>query len=114
VPFVNGKYIVPLMFILAVALTAYYIPSYFSALFSLEGVPMIIFWTMALVIAVLSFIQEFSLLPVLGLTSCFYLMAQESHTNWLRFAIWLVLGLVIYFLYGRKHSHLREQPIADS
>ncbi|MEO5996014.1 MAG: amino acid permease [Chitinophagaceae bacterium] len=108
VPFVNGKFIVPLMFILAVFVTAYYIPTYFSSLFSREGVPMIIFWVVALTIAILSFVHEFSLLPVLGLISCFYLMAQESHTNWLRFGIWLVVGLFIYFLYGRKNSHLRE------
>ncbi len=109
VPFVNGKYIVPALFVLAVAIVAYVNPAHFNALFTPEGVPMIIFWVVALIIAILSFVHSFSLLPVLGLISCFYLMAQESHTNWLRFVIWLVIGLVIYFLYGRKHSHLEKQ-----
>jgi len=108
VPFINGKYIVPAMFIFALATVAYKVPDHFNSLLTVEGVPMIIFWVVASIVAVLSFVHAFSLLPVLGLISCFYLMAQESHTNWLRFVIWLAVGLVIYFLYGRKNSHLRN------
>lgn len=67
---------------------------------------MMIFWTVAIIVAVLSFVKEFSLIPVLGLISCFYLMAQESHTNWLRFLIWLSIGLVVYFMYGYRKSKL--------
>jgi APA family basic amino acid/polyamine antiporter len=29
-------------------------------------------------------------------------------TNWMRLLVWLVIGLVIYFSYGAKHSHLRN------
>jgi APA family basic amino acid/polyamine antiporter len=111
VPFINGKFIVPAMFILGVSIVAYAVPAHFKSLFSPEGVPMIFFWVVALFVSVMAFIYAFSLLPVLGLISCFYLMAQESHTNWLRFVIWLVVGLVIYFLYGRKNSHLREKKV---
>jgi len=57
----------------------------------------------------LYFFENFSLIPVLGLLSCFYLMAQESHTNWYRFVIWLVIGLVIYFSYGRWNSKLAKK-----
>ena len=70
---------------------------------------MLIFWIVATTISILSFTKDFSLIPVLGLLSCFYLMAQESHTNWYRFLIWLVIGLVIYFLYSRHNSKLREE-----
>ena len=90
-------------------LIAVYVPEHFNGLFTKEGWPMLCFWVLAAVISVLSFVHKFSLIPVLGLTSCFYLMAQESHTNWLRFLIWLVIGLVIYFCYGRWNSHLRKK-----
>jgi APA family basic amino acid/polyamine antiporter len=63
----------------------------------------------ALIITIYAFKNSFSLIPVLGLISCFYLMAQESHTNWYRFLIWLVIGLVIYFLYSRHHSNLAKK-----
>jgi basic amino acid/polyamine antiporter, APA family len=67
---------------------------------------MLVFWIVAAIVSVYSYLKQFSLIPVLGLISCFYLMSQESHTNWLRFVIWLVIGLVIYFFYGRWNSKL--------
>lgn len=106
VPYVNGKYIIPLMFLTAVAIVAYTVPAYFSNIFSKEGFPMLFFWLVAAVVSVFSFKNSFSLIPVLGLISCFYLMAQESHTNWLRFLIWLGVGLIVYFTYGFRKSKL--------
>lgn len=108
VPYISGKYIVPAVFIASVLFTAIQFPDYFKSLFSEEGIPMIIFFVVTTIIAVLSYIKNFSLIPVLGLLSCFYLMAQESHTNWYRFIIWLAIGLVIYFTYGYKNSHLAK------
>jgi hypothetical protein len=75
-------------------------------IFTKESLPMLLFWIVAVIVAVLSFKYSFSVIPVLGLLSCFYLMAQESYTNWLRFLIWLLIGLSIYFLYGRRHSRI--------
>ena len=106
VPFISGKYIIPVLFISAIVLIAIYSPSHFSYIFTKEGFPMAVFWIVAAIVSILSFVKNFSLIPVLGLLSCFYLMAQESHTNWYRFIIWLLIGLVIYFTYGYKHSHL--------
>lgn len=114
VPFINGKYIIPFLFIMAVTIILRYAPEHFQNIFTTEGFPMAIFWAVATIVSVLSFLKEFSLIPVLGLTSCFYLMAQESHTNWLRFLIWLVIGLVIYFTYGYKNSRLNKETIAGA
>ena len=108
VPYVSGKYIVPIVYIASIIFTAIQFPGYFKSLLSEEGIPMIIFFTVTTIIAVLSYVKNFSLIPVLGLLSCFYLMAQESHTNWYRFLIWLVIGLAIYFTYGYKNSHLAK------
>jgi len=42
--------------------------------------------------------------PLLGITSCVYLMLSLPWITWERFAIWLIIGLVIYFSYSRQHS----------
>ena len=46
--------------------------------------------------------------PMLGVISCAYLMLGLPWVTWLRFALWLLLGLVIYFSYGFKRSGLRR------
>ena len=43
-------------------------------------------------------------IPVFGVLASFFLITQLHWETWLRFVIWLVIGLVIYFTYGRKHS----------
>lgn len=106
VPYVSGKFILPLLYILAVVLIVMNVPGYFQSLFHLDGSPMLLFWIVATIITVLTFIKNFSLIPVLGLVSCFYLMAQETHLVWLRFLAWLIIGLVIYFLYSYNNSKL--------
>jgi basic amino acid/polyamine antiporter, APA family len=109
VPFINGKYIIPVLLIGSMIYIQLNVPGYFAGLFKLETLPMIIFFIVAIYVAILTFLRSFSLIPVLGLLSCFYLMAQESHTNWFRFLIWLVIGLAIYFMYGRHNSKLAKK-----
>jgi APA family basic amino acid/polyamine antiporter len=75
----------------------------------LPNIPQWLFLIVAVIVTFYSFRRNYSLIPVLGLISCFYLMAQESHTNWYRFLIWLVVGLVIYFFYSRHHSKLAKE-----
>jgi hypothetical protein len=58
---------------------------------------------------VLCFVKRLSLIPVMGLLSCGYLMTELGIHNWRRFIYWLAAGLVIYFFYGRHHSKLAER-----
>src|SRR5438552_7724556 len=44
------------------------------------------------------------LVPILGIFTCLLLMFSLPAENWYRLIIWLLIGLVIYFLYGRRHS----------
>ena len=46
--------------------------------------------------------------PVLGILSCLLLMFSLPVENWVRLAVWLALGLILYFVYGYKHSALRK------
>ena len=48
-------------------------------------------------------------LPIIGVLFCLYLMAQLPLTTWVRFVVWLVIGLAIYFLYSRRHSRVRME-----
>jgi APA family basic amino acid/polyamine antiporter len=41
-----------------------------------------------------------------AIAGCLYLMASLPWVTWERFAIWLVIGLVVYGVYGRRHSRL--------
>ncbi|MBB6177330.1 MULTISPECIES: amino acid permease [Anoxybacillus] len=52
-------------------------------------------------------------IPLLAVAFCVYLALQLPVTTWLSFGGWLAIGLVIYFLYGRKHSKLNEANIAQ-
>jgi len=48
--------------------------------------------------------------PILGTLCCGYLMTQLPRLTWIRFIVWLFLGLIIYFLYGvEKSSLFREE-----
>jgi APA family basic amino acid/polyamine antiporter len=49
------------------------------------------------------------LVPILGILLCLLLMFSLPWENWLRLAAWLMVGLVIYFCYGRFHSRLGQQ-----
>ncbi|KYF60565.1 amino acid permease [Sorangium cellulosum] len=52
----------------------------------------------------------YPLTPILGIAICLLLMFSLPTENWLRLAAWLLLGLAIYFGYGRKHSTLTAGP----
>lgn len=72
-----------------------------------EAIPILLFFVLTLGIVGLSLKQRLPLIPVLGLTTCAYLMAQVPLESWGYFAIWMTLGLAIYFGYGIRKSKLR-------
>jgi len=109
VPYVNGKYIVPVLLFSSMIFIGIKIPGYYTDLMTIETLPMVAFYIVAVIVAIYSYLKNFSLIPVLGMLSCFYLMAQEHHSNWLRFLIWLGAGLIIYFLYGYHNSKLAKK-----
>jgi amino acid transporter len=115
-PYVNSKFIAPVVFI--IGCVAFY--HNFLGLFNYEGgwdvykdkLPYFLFVILAAALTIAAFVKNLSLIPVLGLLSCLYLMTELGYTNWLRFLIWLVIGLVIYFTYGYKNSVLAKEAEA--
>ena len=112
IPYLNGAYVVPFMVTIIIASLFIFNVGSTATLLNpgiaiREKVPMISFIAFSVIMAVLSFRLSLSLIPVLGLLSCFYLITELGAANWLRFGIWLIAGLALYFSYGSRHSRLR-------
>lgn len=121
IPYYNSRYFLPPLLIITIVALSYFnfngIRSFLSItdvsrpelsewkIFS-EKIPMIVFLVIAAVLSFFSIKKKFSLIPVLGLLTNMYLMTQLGITNWLRFLIWLAVGLLIYFTYSMRHSKL--------
>ncbi len=72
-------------------------------------IPMWIFLIVMIGLTVWSNRSNLSLIPLLGLICCLYMMAELSVWNWIYFTIWLLIGLLIYFSFSRKNSKLNIQ-----
>jgi basic amino acid/polyamine antiporter, APA family len=118
IPYISSQFIVPVLFIVGVIIFW----KNFLGLFDFSNgwevfrdkLPFFLFIILATALTIASFIKKLSLIPTLGLASCFYLMTELGYTNWMRFLIWLVVGLVIYFMYSRHHSKLGKQDVINS
>lgn len=56
--------------------------------------------------------------PIFGIVASLALIASLQWETWLRFVVWLIIGLIVYFTYGRKHSVMnpdspRHQDVAE-
>ena len=71
-------------------------------------IPMWIFLISLIAFVVWSWKQNLSLIPLLGLICCLYMMAQLSIWNWIYFTCWLLIGLIIYFGFSHKNSKLNK------
>ena len=116
-PYINSKYIFPMLILAGLAfwLTQYRetfwwyvgLDKGYDLHLMREAVPHYLFIVMILFLVVLAFLKNLSLIPLLGLIACGYLLSESGATNWERFFVWLIIGLLCYFLYGSKHSKLR-------
>jgi amino acid transporter len=113
-PYINSKYWFPAITLAVYGFLIYKYPDFFKSQFQISSenmetaLPMLVFFAVCIVMVVLSFVKEFSLIPVLGLVSCCYLLTGMAWSNWKWFFVWLVIGLIFYFSYGRKHSKLNN------
>jgi basic amino acid/polyamine antiporter, APA family len=54
------------------------------------------------------------LLPVVSVCACLWLMVNLTVITWVRFGVWMVVGLVIYLGYGRRHSVLATRATRET
>jgi len=74
-------------------------------------IPMWIFFIVLIGLTFWSYKDNLSLIPLLGLICCLYMMAELSVWNWIYFTIWLLIGLIIYFGFSRKNSKLNLREV---
>lgn len=119
VPYINSAFVAPVLLILIVG-GLYYVNGnalriFFTDYISSEEaafyhkVPYFVFIAFSLVMTALCVVKRLSLIPVLGVMCCTYLMTELGITNWIRFGIWLAIGFVIYFFYSYSHSKLHNR-----
>jgi APA family basic amino acid/polyamine antiporter len=126
IPFINGQYIFPLIVVASLFLAHQLSAHYFTDMFNFDfsgseeyisgklsfmdmatpNITLIIFWLSALLLAAVTFVKKYSLIPLMGLITCMYLLTGMTKNNWAWFLGWLLIGLVIYLLYGYKKSKL--------
>lgn len=109
-PYINGKFIIPILFGLFIYLYRARIFNAFSDFHidNTEEVLFIIFLIFATVISVLTFLRNYSFIPIMGVLMCSYMMVEIPLVSWIWFMIWMSVGLLIYFLYGYRNSKLNE------
>jgi APA family basic amino acid/polyamine antiporter len=120
-PYMNGKWIFGGLYLIAVISAWIWneagVMQFFSNTdpqdASIQGwevfkhkIPLSVYILSMTYLVIKTFIKNYSLIPLLGLASCGYLMTELGWTNWARFMVWLALGLVIYFMYSHQHSKL--------
>lgn len=110
-PYWNGQFAVPLIVVAFIFVFSNRIKQAFANI-SAEGyqeVLFLVFVAAAIVLAIMTFIRKFSIIPIMGVLFCLYLMVEIPANSWLVFFGWMVIGLVVYFLYGYRNSNLRRQ-----
>lgn len=125
-PHINGQFIYPLLVVLAITLILVYAKGYFSDAFNFDfsanedfqagkasfmdvatpKISILLFWGICIILSIVTFFKKYSLIPLMGVTTCLYLLTGMTKSNWAWFLGWLLIGLVIYFLYGYRKSKL--------
>ncbi|HMI78241.1 MAG TPA: amino acid permease [Ferruginibacter sp.] len=128
-PYINGQFIFPIIVAGAIFMAWSLSKTYFSDMMKFDfsadaeyaagkksfmdmatpNISLIIFWISAVLLAVFAFIKKYSLIPLMGVITCMYLLTGMSKSNWVWFIAWLVLGIIIYFLYGYNKSKLAQK-----
>ncbi len=128
VPYINSQWIAPILCVAAMAAIIYFngdaAINFFSDLTPAKGettwtalthkIPYFVFSIFSLVMVALCFVHRLSLIPVLGVMCCTYLMTELGWKNWFRFGLWMTAGFVVYFFYSYTHSKLHKREEAEA
>jgi amino acid transporter len=110
-PYINGKWILPLLSILIIIAFHGRIKEGFTQI-GTEGfqeILFLVFIATMITTSALAFIRNYSVIPIVGALSCLYLLTEIPAISWLWFFVWMGIGLVIYATYGKKNSKLGKE-----
>ncbi len=128
-PYINGKVIFPSLVILTSLCFSFFNKDYFTEIFNFDftsnsdyskglasfmdlatpKISVIAFWLICIILSIFTYIKKYSLIPLMGVSTCLYLLTGMSKSNWAWFIAWLTLGLIFYFIYSYKHSKLANK-----
>jgi len=119
-PYINARFIFPVFFLGGLTFFYFWQPAFFQNLLDWNDVnegefrmSVTFFILINLVLCVMAFKRNLSLIPLMGLSSCLYLLTGMSHNNWFWFLLWFAIGMIIYFSYGFKNSKLNRELNGD-
>lgn len=110
IPYINAQLIYPLIYVVTILFFHERILSSFVNILT-EGYQEILFLLFIILsgwLAILTYMKKYSLIPVLGVACCLYLMVEIPAKSWMVFFVWMALGLFIYLIYGKKYSKLNR------
>lgn len=119
VPYINSRYGIPVLLV-GIAYLLFKNNdegvNEFSKTFTTQGgyevwkhlIPTWLFYVALIAVCAIAWLRKYSLLPLLGVISCLYLLSTLGVVNWIRFIVWLIIGMLIYFAYGKKNSKLAQ------
>ncbi|MFV0604242.1 MAG: amino acid permease [Niabella sp.] len=111
IPYINGRYVVPILFAVFIYLFRSRLVESVANISheSYQEILFLLFILIALIITIKTIQKQYSLIPILGVLSCLYLLIEIPAISWFWFFVWMAVGLIIYFLYGYKNSHLAKE-----
>ena len=107
-PYINGQFIIPaIVAIFAIVFRERIITDLSNIMSEVyQETLFLIFIAASVILALMSFIKKYSVIPVAGVLCCLYLMIEIPGKSWMVFFGWMALGLTIYLVYGRSRSKL--------
>jgi hypothetical protein len=107
-PYINGRFIMPVLYGLFLY---FFLPRINSAIANLgsdnlQEILFLIYTGVLTALTLLTVIRSYSLIPILGVVFCAYLLIEIPAISWMWFFVWMALGLTIYFSYGYWKSKL--------
>jgi amino acid transporter len=110
-PYINAQYIVPVLLLIFIYSFRTRVTDSITNICNEahQEILFLIFLAIATTIAIFTFIKKLSLIPVLGMLCCLYLMIEIPTRSWIVFFGWMAFGLIIYFSYGYWKSKLIKE-----